>query len=86
MGSVPIEFRKLIDGVIDSSELKEIVNEMIEMKSKRTEDKYINRIDTVDRYIRDELERHDRSGDSMKKEIPDMKALNMLFVEILQEV
>ncbi|MBD3178319.1 MAG: nucleotidyltransferase domain-containing protein [Candidatus Latescibacteria bacterium] len=85
-GSVPMEFIKLVEGAIESAELRKTIERMIEMKSKEPETEYTERIEAVDSFIREELERHEKRAVSYRKEIPDIEALNRLFVETLKEV
>lgn len=85
-GSVPIEFSRLVEGVIGSSYLKKTIEDMIEMKSKEPESEYVNKIEPVDSFIQREFERHQGSSASKKKQRPDIDTLNRLFVETLKEV
>ena len=86
LGSVPIEFKKILDETIESSGLMSEINKMIEIKSGKSEAGEIGRIESVDEFIRGEFERHDKRGDSQKKHVPDMNLLNGLFIDTLKEV
>jgi hypothetical protein len=59
-GPVPIEFIKLVEGVIESADLRKTIERMIEMKSKEPETEYTARIEAVDSFISEEFARHEK--------------------------
>jgi predicted nucleotidyltransferase len=86
MGIVPIEFQKLIDGVLDDRQLTADINVLLEQKRQGAELDKGPQVPSISDYIDAEIKRLTAYKVDAKVHQPDMTTLNHLFRATLTEV
>ena len=83
IGPVPMEFEKLIDNCIDSTDLKTAISDLLERKKTGQEMDKQPKIAVISDYIENELAGFTKMAPPTERAKPTLEKLNHLFREIL---
>ncbi|MHC4214967.1 MAG: nucleotidyltransferase domain-containing protein [Planctomycetota bacterium] len=86
LGVVPTEFQVLVDTIVESSELKKGINDLLEAKRIGKELDYGPRIEVISNFIDAELERMENEQFEKRTGKCPVEKLNELFRNVLEEV
>lgn len=86
LGPVPIELERLLEATVESSDLRQAVDELLERKKAGAELDRGPKIPAISRFIDTELTRLERTATIKPNPAPPVDQLNELFREILKEV
>jgi predicted nucleotidyltransferase len=82
---VPMEFAALVDGCIDSPELKQTITKLLERKKAGQELDQQPKIPVISDFIDGELERLKKKANVEERQKPNFERLNILFREALRK-
>lgn len=85
-GVAPTSFGILLEQIIPAGELKDKINELIDLKSKGAELDYGDRIPVISNFIESELARLDEDQKQYKNNPAPMDLLDDLFRQALKEI
>ncbi|HHP7239960.1 nucleotidyltransferase domain-containing protein [Longibacter sp.] len=80
---VPVRFARLVDAGVQDGRLRDAVARLTARKQQRGEAGRIERMPTLDAFIREELDRHSDARFASEEQRPDRDVLNRLFREIV---
>jgi len=80
---VPVRFARLVDAGVQDRRLRDAVARLTARKQQRGEAGRIERMPTLDAFIREELDRHADARFASEEQRPDRDVLNRLFREIV---
>ena len=86
LGPVPMEFNRLIDAVVDDSQLRSAIEELVARKKAAQESGKEARIPEIGDFINREMARYKDGVIEKPSPSPSMDQLNVLFRETLDEV
>jgi predicted nucleotidyltransferase len=86
MGIVPTQFEDLVEGVIESEQLREAINELLLEKQKGAELSFGKRIPAISRFLDQELTRMEKEGFDKKVKRCSTDELSALFRDALDEL
>ncbi|MHC4884517.1 MAG: nucleotidyltransferase domain-containing protein [Planctomycetota bacterium] len=84
LGVVPTEFAALMDATLTDPELTRAIQELLAMKAKGFESKFMPRVPVISDFIESELERFTRLGESINATKTDFGPMNEFFLQIIQ--
>ncbi|MCB0838559.1 MAG: nucleotidyltransferase domain-containing protein [Bacteroidetes bacterium] len=82
-GVPPMEFGKLMAGLDDQPVIKQIIDELLEIKKEAAEDQTIHLIPELQRFIEKEWNRCDALAGDLPKKKSDPDSLNQFFRQLL---
>ena len=85
-GTVPTEFEKLVSAIITDSNLKKIIQKLIEDKKEGKELSYGVRIPEISNFIDEKIQYFNQKKFNFKRIHPDTEILNKLFRNSIEEI
>lgn len=86
LGPVPIEFGRLVEATVNSSELRHAIDDLLEAKRAGAELDHGPRVAVISQFIETEMTRLEQTRTNSPVEAAPVEELNVLFRAILNEV